>query len=196
VAPAGVAITPQFFGANPATVQSGPHRGRRFLEPEESLARQLLAVLEPGQRELAVVSNEAPRDILTRHDPVADPSRLHQGLPYGELAPEQRQLFTLLVGQYLGRAATPISLRSWEDITDAGMERLTFAWAGPLELGHGHYYSVAGPTVLLEYDNTQNDANHIHSVWRDLRNDWGKDLLAAHYATASHPLTGIGFPEP
>jgi uncharacterized protein DUF3500 len=98
----------------------------------------------------------------------------------------QRQLLSLLVGQYVGRAAGPIGLQSWQDITDAGIERLTFAWAGSDQHGEGHYYSVAGPTFLAEYDNTQDNANHIHSVWRDLRNDWGKDLLAAHYAMEQH----------
>lgn len=185
IAGGGVSITPQFFGANPATVLSGPHEGLRPLAAEEDLGRSLLAALEPGQREVAVVS-EAPHDILTRFDPVADPTTLHRGLPYGDMSDEQRQFLTLLVGQYVGRAAGPIALRSWQDITEAGIERLTFAWAGSDQPGRGHYYSIAGPTFLLEYDNTQDSANHIHSVWRDLRNDWGKDLLAAHYAMGRH----------
>jgi hypothetical protein len=182
----GASITPQFFGANPANVRSGPHEGLRPLAAEEDLGRSLLAALEPGQRRLAVVSEVPPDDILTRHDPVADPARLQHGLPCGDMSDEQRQRLTLLVGQYVGRAAGQIALRSWQDITEAGMERLTFAWAGSDQPGQGHYYSVAGPTFLLEYDNTQDGANHIHSVWRDLRNDWGKDLLAAHYAMGLH----------
>ncbi len=59
---------------------------------------------------------------------------------------------------------------------------MRFAWAGPEQRGEGHYYRVAGPTFLIEYDNTQDDANHIHSVWRDASMDWGTDLLASHYA--------------
>ncbi|WP_328994742.1 DUF3500 domain-containing protein [Kribbella sp. NBC_01245] len=178
----GVSITPHFFGSEPATILDGPHTGRRFLAPEEWLARDLLSALEPGQRELAIVSSVAPRDILTRYDPVADPGLLHKGLAYGNLEADQRELFTRLVDQYVGRAAEPIAQRAWHDITEAGVERLTFAWAGSPKPGEGHYYSIAGPTFLLEYDNTQDDANHIHSVWRDLRNDWGHDLLARHYA--------------
>jgi len=179
-----IAFTPQFLGANPAEVRSGPQTGRRFLADEQDLGFQLLHALEPGQRAIALVSDEAPDDILTRHDPVADASRLHQGLAYGDMTAEQRQLFSLLIGQYVGRAAGPIGLQTWQDITDHGIERLTFAWAGATEsgVGHPHYYSIAGPTFLAEYDNTQDNANHIHSVWRDLRNDWGTDLLAAHYA--------------
>jgi hypothetical protein len=177
-----VSFTPQFFGAEPATVLTGPHTGLRTLAAEQDLGFQLLHALEPGQRELAVVSDKAPADILTRFDPVADPKVLLRGLPYGELNPEQRQVFSLLLGQYIGRAAGPIGLQTWQDITAQGIERLTFAWSGATEPGAGHYYSIAGPTFLAEYDNTQDNANHIHSVWRDLRNDWGTDLLAAHYA--------------
>jgi len=179
-----ISFTPQFLGSNPAEVRSGPQAGRRFLAAEQDLGFQLLHALEPAQREVAVVSPEAPDDILTRHDPVADAKLLHQGLAYGDMTAEQRQLFSLLIGQYVGRAAGPIGLQTWQDITDQGIERLSFAWAGATEpgIGHRHYYSIAGPTFLAEYDNTQDDANHIHSVWRDLRNDWGTDLLAAHYA--------------
>jgi len=178
-----IAFTPQFIGSNPAEVRSGPLAGRRFLAAEQDLGFQLLHALEPAQREVAVVSPEAPDDILTRHDPVADASVLHRGLAYGDMNEEQRQLLSLLIGQYVGRAAGPIGLQTWQDITDHGIERLTFAWAGDTEpgIGHPHYYSIAGPTFLAEYDNTQDDANHIHSVWRDVRNDWGTDLLAAHY---------------
>ncbi|MEU8221970.1 DUF3500 domain-containing protein [Kribbella sp. NPDC048915] len=179
-----VAFTPQFIGSNPAQVLSGPETGRRFLAAEQDLGFELLHALEPGQLEVALVSPEAPDDILTRHDPVADPSLLHRGLAYGDMTEAQRQILSLLIGQYVGRAAGPIGLQTWNDITEQGIERLTFAWAGETQPGVGnrHYYSIAGPTFLAEYDNTQDNANHIHSVWRDIRNDWGTDLLANHYA--------------
>ncbi|MFF0340909.1 DUF3500 domain-containing protein [Kribbella sp. NPDC004875] len=179
-----VAFTPQFIGSNPAEVLTGPEAGRRFLAAEQDLGFQLLHALEPGQLEIAHVSPEAPDDMLTRHDPVADASLLHRGLGYGDMTENQRQLLSLLIGQYVGRAAGPIGLQTWQDITEHGIERLTFAWAGETQpgVGHRHYYSIAGPSFLAEYDNTQDNANHIHSVWRDLRNDWGTDLLAAHYA--------------
>ncbi|TWD83738.1 uncharacterized protein DUF3500 [Kribbella amoyensis] len=183
-----IAFTPQFFGSNPAEVRTGPYAGRRFLAAEQDLGFQLLHALEPGQREIAIVSPTAPDDILTRHDPVADASRLYQGLAHGELDAEQRQIFSLLLGQYIGRATGPIGLQTWQDITEHGLDRLHFAWAGATEPGQGHYYSITGPTFLAEYDNTQTDANHIHTVWRDLRNDWGTDLLAAHYAMGRHQV--------
>jgi Protein of unknown function (DUF3500) len=178
--------TPQFLGSNPATFLDGPYQGLRPMPAEEDLARDLLAALEPGQREAAVVSPQAPRDILTRFDPVADPGVIDTGLGYADLGTEQRQLLTLLIGQYVGRVTEQVALRAWQDITDAGLERVSFAWAGGTQRGDKHYYAVAGPTFLIEYDNTQDDANHIHSVWRDLRHDWGGDLLARHYAMFGH----------
>ncbi len=77
-----------------------------------------------------------------------------------------------------------VAAGEWERIVAAGLDEISFAWAGPEEPGQGHYYAVRGPRLLIEYDNTQNGANHIHAVWRDLDNDWGEDLLARHYATA------------
>jgi hypothetical protein len=89
-----------------------------------------------------------------------------------------------LVRHYVERAAPEIAAAEWKRIESGGLDAVTFAWAGPEARDHGHYYAVRGPSFLIEYDNTQNDANHIHSVWRDFTNDWGEDLLAAHYASA------------
>jgi hypothetical protein len=61
---------------------------------------------------------------------------------------------------------------------------VTFAWSGSEEPGRGHYYAVRGPTFVIEYDNTQDGANHVHAVWRELANDWGEDLLARHLGAA------------
>ena len=177
-----VAFTPQFFGAEPARVLSGPHEGLRALPIEQDLGFKLLHALEPAQRSVAVVSEVAPADILTRYDPIADPSVLRRGLAFGDMTEAQQALLSKLIGQYVGRAAEPVGQRTWKEITDNGIERLTFTWAGGAEPGIGHYYSIAGPTFLAEYDNTQDNANHIHSVWRSLHNDWGQDLLAEHYA--------------
>jgi hypothetical protein len=179
-------FVPNFIGSNPAEVREGSYAGRRFLAAEQDLGFQLLHALEPAQLEVALFSPDAPDDILTRHDPVADPSLLHRGIAFGDLDGDQRDLFTRLIDQYVGRAAAPIAERAWADLRDQGLDHLTFAWAGSTEPGAGHYYSIAGPSFLAEYDNTQSGANHIHSVWRDLRNDWGTDLLAAHYSAGGH----------
>jgi hypothetical protein len=181
-----VAVTPSFFGSEPATVTSGPHRGLRVLTVEEDLARELLTSLDEEQRRKAVDSATAPPDILTRHDPVADPALLGRGIGHGELDGTQQARLGGLVRHYFGRAAEPAAAAAWDEVVAAGLDEVRFSWAGGARPGEGHYYSVLGPTFLLEYDNTQDQANHIHSVWRDLRHDWGDDLLARHYAEGHH----------
>jgi hypothetical protein len=118
-------------------------------------------------------------------DPVVDRSAMPTGLAYGDMTDDQRELLRTLVRHYLTRPTKALADEAWSGLERAGLDRVTFAWAGSLEpgIGNGHYYAVLGETFLLEYDNTQNNANHIHSVWRDFANDWGQDLLAQHYAT-------------
>jgi len=177
-----LAVTPNFLGAEPAVVPRGQHVGLRTLAAEEDLARALLAGLDTAQRLTAVTSEVAPHDILTRFDPVADPRALPTGLPHAQMTDEQRALLQHLVRCYFDRAPLEHANACWQRAVEAGLERMRFGWAGSDRRGLGHYYCVSGPTFLIEYDNTQDDANHIHSVWRDLRGDWGGDLLATHYA--------------
>jgi hypothetical protein len=182
-----ITATPQFFGAEPAVVPAGPHRGLRTLAGEEELARSLLARLDAPLRAAAIVFDSAPDDIVTRDDPVADPTVVPSGVSWGALGAGQQDAFGRLIRLYFDRAPPAVAQAAWDDAVAAGLDTVTFAWAGPVERGEGHYYAVRGPTFLLEYDNTQDGANHIHSVWRDLRHDWGEDLLTAHYANAHLP---------
>ena len=176
-----VATTPSFLGANPAVVPAGPTAGHRALAGEEGRARALLAMLTPEQRAVAVVDPVAPPDIRSGTGRRAD---LH-GIPFGIRhdaldAPAQAAL-EALIRHYLDRARPEVAATAWEQVVDSGLGAVTFAWAGPDAPGRGHYYAVRGPRTLIEYDNTQNGANHIHAVWRDLPNDWGDDVLADHY---------------
>jgi Protein of unknown function (DUF3500) len=179
-----VAATPQFFGAEPAVVPAGPHRGLRILPAEEELARTLMARLDESQRAAAIFAEVAPDDILTRRDPIADPAVIPAGVPWSQLTGPQHAALERLIRVYFDRASTEVADGAWAAAVDAGLDAIEFSWAGPVEPGEGHYYAVRGPTFLVEYDNTQDDANHIHSVWRDLRRDWGSDLLGEHYAEA------------
>ena len=181
---AGVATTPSFLGAEPARVLSGPHAGWRFLAAEEDLGRELLKALNPEQMKEALVSEVAPDDILTRHDPVVETALIPSGISHDDLDPAQQQQLHGLVRRYFERVPSDHAGLCWDRLVDEGLGRLRFAWAGSDRPGQGHYYCVSGPNLLIEYDNTQDDANHIHSVWRDLSNDWGVDLLARHYAIA------------
>jgi hypothetical protein len=172
---------PAFLGANPATVPAGPFAGRRALDGEETLARELLGSLSPAQRQVAVVSDRAPWDIITGNRPRADVREVPTGIPHADLPVAQRSGLERLVRHYLDRSDPELAEAEWDRIRAADLAPVTFAWAGSDVPGRGHYYAVRGPTFVIEYDNTQNGANHMHSVWRDLTNDWGEDLLAAHY---------------
>ena len=176
--------TPLFFGANPAEVHHGQARGLRILAAEEDLARALLVSLEPGQKTIAIVDPVAPDDIVTKHYRMADPTAVPHGIAYAALSGEQRGHLVSVVRHYIERAADEVSAYAWARIERAGLDELTFAWAGSEERGQAHYYAIKGPTFLIEYDNTQNRANHIHSVWRDFTHDWDADVLAEHYAHA------------
>jgi uncharacterized protein DUF3500 len=167
-----VVSTPLFFGANPARLPNRHKGARRLLAPEEERARELLASLDGGQRRRAVVSSAQPADILTGNAARAEIVRVPIGIGYGELSPHQQRRFGALVSTYIARVRHPV---------EVDLEELSFAWAGSTEVGGGHYYAVRGSTFIIEYDNTQNDANHIHTVWRDAAADWGADLLATHY---------------
>jgi hypothetical protein len=180
---------PSFLGANPAVVPSGPETGRRTLPGEEELARQLLAGLPATQRATAVVDDSAPADILSGNGPRAVVTSIPAGIRYADLDAAGREALVRLVRHYLDRARPEVAAAEWERIRSAGLDDVRFAWAGPDVPGRGHYYAVRGPGFLVEYDNTQNGANHIHAVWRDRANDWGEDLLAGH-RLAHHAADG------
>ena len=179
-----IGSTPSFLGANPAAVPHGPQAGFRALTGEETLARTLLAGLTPDERKAAIVNDKAPADILTEHAARADVRSIPVGIAYRDLAATARADLERLIRHYVDRVRPDVALADWERIVAGGLDEISFAWAGRGEPGHGHYYAIRGPRFLAEYDNTQNGANHIHAVWRDLDNDWGEDLLARHYATA------------
>jgi hypothetical protein len=182
-----ISTTPSFLGANPATVPHGPAAGLRTLDGEERLARALLASLTREQRRHAIVDPVAPADIVSGSGRRAELRDVPTGIRYNALDAGQRTALEVLIRHYVGRSRPAVAEAEWSRIRGAGLDAITFAWAGPDEPGHGHYYAVHGPRLLIEYDNTQDRGNHVHSVWRDPVNDWGEDLLAAHYRAAHEP---------
>jgi len=181
------ATTPAFLGTNPAEVQAGPHEGLRVLPAEEDLARALVASLTPAQRTRAVTSETAPPDILSgnsRRAGVID----RTGLSAEGMTGEQRQRLMRLIEEHASVQAPGLADQRLARVRKEPLADLLFAWAGPTAKapGNGHYYRVQGRTFLIEYDNTQNDANHQHVVWRDFAGDFGADLLAEHYTRAPH----------
>jgi hypothetical protein len=180
-----VAAAPTFFGTNPAEVRSGPKKGTRVLALVEDEARSLVESLDAAQREKAIIQTTAPNDIVTAAKVKIDPLS-PEGIPASALTASQRSQLKKLVDVYTGMMADDIAADRLAKIEKAGWDEVAFAWAGPLERGQKHYYRVQGPTFLIEYDNTQNDGNHVHSVWRDFNGDFGEDLLREHIHSTPH----------
>lgn len=179
------ASTPQFFGTNPAHVREGNHAGERVLGAEDHFARSLLGSLSGAPLQSAVISDEAPRDILTTSDRQAAMQE-DLGVAYSELTAQQQATLWSLIEEYAAVQPEPIARERLEKVRAAGLGNIKFAWMGSINTGEPHYYRVQGPSFLIEYDNVQNEANHAHSVWRDFDGDFGRDLLAAHYQRFSH----------
>jgi hypothetical protein len=175
-----ISPNPLFLGSNPAEVRTGAQKGLRILAKEEDLARELLAALDADQKRATIISPQAPPDILTRESPRAELGAA-EGLAAGSMASQQRQILGRLIDVYLDRLPHELATIELKKLNEAGLDALHFAWSGPQERGRPHYYRIHGPFFLVEYDNTQNNANHIHTVWRHFKDDFGEDLLHCHY---------------
>lgn len=178
--------TPTFFGANPAEVRQGPRKGLRVLADEEDLARELIKSLSPENRKAAIFADVALKEIVTEAKPKIGPLE-KAGVEAAQLTSEQRNQLLKIIKVYVERYRPELAKDDLAKIEKAGTDKIEFAWAGGVERGEGHYYRIQGPTFLLEYDNTQNNNNHIHAVWRDFESDFGEDLLRKHYKEYAHP---------
>ena len=180
-----IAATPQFFGSNPAEVRDGPRQGLRVLGSEEDQARALLGSLNESQRAAALLSKEAPSDILTRSQQRV--TLLEDfGVAHRDLDADQQAALWSIIEEYASAQPAPVAEERLASVHDVGLDGIRFAWMGGDAQGQPHYYRIQGPTFLIEYDNTQGNANHVHSVWRDFDGDFGRDLLAAHYRQYDH----------
>ncbi len=180
-----ISNTPFFFGANPREVRQGDRKGLRVLAGEEDKGRALVQALDEKQRGTAILSPKAPDDIATMNSRKADPLK-PEGIAYSQLNKQQQGLLADLVGEYLARMPQDIADERLKKLRAAKWDKVHFAWAGGINKNEPSYYRVQGPTFLIEYDDTQNNANHIHSVWRDFNGDFGLDLLREHYKTTPH----------
>jgi len=172
-------IGPVFMGANPARVPYGQQEGFRLLAAEEDLGRGLITLLGDERRSIAMIRDTAFAEILTGND--REVKLEMAGLAAADMNAEERQALRNLVELYAHRFVAASASDVLARMDRAGFEKLRFAWAGGIEPGQKHYYRVHGPTLLIEYDNTQNDANHVHTVYRDLERDFGGDAMRAHY---------------
>lgn len=176
-----VSPAPVFFGANPACVRYAGQPVSRPLAPEEDLARALLDALGPAGRAAAVVADRAPYDIRSATSPRAQPVLEPLGVAASALGPTARAGLDQLVALYLDRLPAELAAEQAARVANG---ELHFAWEGPVTPGMRHYYRVQGEDLLIEYDNTSDDANHAHSVLRRPSGDFGDDILAAHYREA------------
>jgi hypothetical protein len=197
--------TPTFFGSNPALLQYDPNmadkrmsdprvkdlpqKGRQIMKQETEQAFSFLQTLNEGQRKQAVIATVAYPEIVTSNKRTASLERM-DGLTYADMTADQRKMFLGLLHTYLKNYRITLANQQMEKLEKAGLDNLRFAWAGDLtpELGEGKgwYYRIHGPTILIEYDNTQTNANHVHTVVRDLTNDFGDDILRQHYESSKH----------
>ncbi len=176
-----VSTSPLFTGANPSEVKDGPRKGLRVLAPLEDAGRAVVESLSDAQRGTAVLAGTAPNDIVSANKrdiaPLTPP-----GIPLARLTAPQREAVMRLLDAYTSMMAPDLAAERMSRLTAAGLDAVTFAWAGPTARGAKHYYRLQGPTFLIEYDNSQNDGNHIHAVWRDFQGDFGRDVLREHVA--------------
>jgi len=171
--------TPSFLGANPARVPKGPKKGLRVLAEEEDEARALLALV--GKE--AIFDSRTFGEIVTRNADRVEPLDA-VGIPASRMNEAQRAQLMKLIEVYAKTFEPGLAAARMARVREGGIEAVRFGWAGSTAPGRPHYYRVQGPLFLIEYDSSQNDGNHIHTVWRDFRGDFGRDLLREHYAAA------------
>ncbi|WP_077023392.1 DUF3500 domain-containing protein [Fuerstiella marisgermanici] len=166
-----ISSTPEFIGANPGQIDAGPGRILRVLGKREDVARQLLKAAPDDQQSKLWLSKEAPNDIRGGGiaQPVVDDAK---GVRYADMTPEQQKLLKDLLAEYLTAMPATVVKQRMQQINKGGMDDVHFAWWGGSELNEPHHYVVQGPTFIIEYNNTQNSANHVHAIWRNLAGDF------------------------
>jgi hypothetical protein len=184
-----ISSLPQFMGANPALVPrdfvpDGPRHGTRVLGIEEDLARQLLGQLGPQQRAAAVFDTAPYGDIVTRHASNLSPLA-PVGVRLAEISSAQQALLLKLITAFAEHLRPELLEARLDRVRSGGFDSIRFGWAGSLESGKPYYFRIQGATFLIEFDNS--GGNHVHSVWRDFDGDWGRDILAEHYANSAAP---------
>ncbi|WP_296700436.1 DUF3500 domain-containing protein [Algoriphagus sp.] len=178
-------IAPRFFGANPAIIPSGPRKGERTLENEEEFGFQLINSLNQEQKAKAIFQESSINEIVTRNSIDVNPLS-PVGIRFDELNSNQQKVFLNLLDEYLNTMPKELASARLKNIQNEELGEIRFGWAGATQIGEGHYYRVQGKSFLIEFDNTQTNANHIHTVWRDFDGDFGKDLIKEHYMNSDH----------
>ncbi len=180
-----VSIVPRFLGANPATIKTGKRKGERTLAEEEDLGLELVNSLNSEQKKQAIIQDSTFYDIVSGNKSEVSPFKSF-GIKMKDLVKSQQQTLQQLIDVYLLVMPKELAEKRLENLKKEDFDEIQFGWAGATEKGKPHYYRIQGRTFLIEFDNTQNNANHIHTVWRDFKGDFGKDLIKEHYQKSDH----------
>lgn len=180
-----LAYAPFFFGIYPAEIKDGEKKGMRILKEEEDLGFELINSMNEKQREIAIFNHQAFKEIVTTNASEVSPLE-PVGILANELTASQKETLSKLIASYLLSMPEEIAKKRIERISQEDFGSIRFGWAGETVPGKPHYYRIQGKSFLVEFDNSQHNANHIHEVWRDFNGDYGHDLLREHYRTAGH----------
>lgn len=181
-----VSTSPTFFGTNPNIVMEGPRKGLAPLEMEGDLGFKLLGMLTAAQKGKAIVADKAYSNIITAADTRAKLEKQPVGIASSELTNEQYAVLKDIIAVFANNVTAEAAAQRVAEADATDRSKLMFAWAGATEPGQGDYYRIQAPTFLIEYDNVQNGANHVHSIWRDFDGDFGRDALSEHYKESNH----------
>ncbi len=182
-----VSVTPLFIGSDPALVRYSEIAGLTILSKEEDYGLQLINMLSSEQLELAIISEEVPKDVLT--SPESGKRLLnYQGIKGSELTEEQKAQLHKLIFEYLSNLEEEYAHEFKKSLSEPGIEVIYFGWIGGRQRVTDHYYVINGPSFLIEYDNVGwiHKGDHIHTIFRDKKNDFGEDLLKNHHLNHKH----------
>jgi hypothetical protein len=179
-----VSTTPSAFGANPAIVMSDNvptiKKGQRVLAKEETLALELVASLTPDQKKEATISDKLPSEVRNagQPQPTTEPAK---GIVAEKLTGQQRSTLQSLIEEYAKSFPADVEKERMEAVKKDGPANIRFGWVGSEKQGEGRYYCIQGSSFQIEFINVQadsdgNPANHIHTVWRDMRGDFAIPL--------------------
>ncbi|WP_324024802.1 DUF3500 domain-containing protein [Maribacter sp. BPC-D8] len=180
-----VSYSPRFFGSNPGRIMEGEHKGFSPLVNEEDLGLELINMLSDSQQKIAIFNEKAYNDIQSWNNSVAEklPS---EGILVSDLNANQKKQVMSIIYEYVSTIPTDQAKEKMDAIRNEELNDMRFAWAGATVLGKAHYYRIQAKSFMIEFDNSQDNANHIHSVWRDFDGDFGRDLLKEHYKKSKH----------
>ena len=181
-----VSVSPRFFGTNPAEIkEEGTRKGERVLSKEEDLAFKLIQSLTYEQKKKAIFKVDAFPEIVTFNKSKIEPLET-AGIKAQSLNKKQQNILITIIKEYLLSIPKTLAKERYRAIKISEFDDIHFGWAGSTDVSKGHYYRIQGDTFLIEFDNTQNNVNHIHTVWRDFNGDFGRDLIKEHYQNANH----------